>query len=135
MKPDAKSQNDSPEDVRVFDCEPRTAFKVVYVCCIVTLMFLVSSPAHAQGSLVLYDDFSSPFLDPTRWFGAEPGQSVGLEAVRVRSVNQNNSNSQLHLAYRSYGSTNFDGGTQGAFLSLFFTNPAAITAVRATVQV
>ena len=109
--------------------------KVVYVCCIVTLMVLVSIPAHAQGSLVLYDDFSTPLLDPARWFGAEPGQNVGLEAVRVRSINQNSSNGQLHLAYRSYGSTNFDGGTQSATLSLFFTNPAAITAVRATVQV
>jgi hypothetical protein len=134
MKPNAKSQNDSPEDVTFFDCKARADFKVVYVCCIVTLMVLVSIPAHAQGSLVLYDDFSTPLIDPARWFGAEPGQSVALEAVRVRSVNQDNKG-QLHLAYRSYGSTDFDGGTEGAFLSLFFTNPTSVTAVRATVQV
>jgi hypothetical protein len=33
---------------------------------------------------------------------AEPEQGVGLEGVRLRSTNQNN-NSQVHLAYRSYG--------------------------------
>lgn len=110
--------------------------KVICVCCsIATLMVLLSVSAHAQSSLVLYDDFSAPLLDPARWFGTEPGQTTGLEAVRVRSINQDNNTGQLHLAYRSYGSTHFDGGTQGAFLSLFFTNPANVTAVQATVQV
>ena len=89
---------------------------------------LVSVPAYAQGSLVLYDDFSAPDIDPAKWAGGEFG-GVGREAVRLSS------NGQLHLAYRSYGFTNSDTGTSGGFLTLNFINPAAVTTIRATVRV
>ena len=76
----------------------------------------------------LYDDFSTPDIDPAKWAGGEFG-GVGREAVRLSS------NGQLHLTYRSYGLTNSDTGASAGFLTLNFINPAAVTTIQATVRV
>ncbi len=102
--------------------------KVICLAGLITLMLVLGVPAHAQGSLVLYDDFSNPLIDPAKWVGGEIF-GTGRETIRVIS------GGQLHLSYRSYGSTASDTGNQSGFLNLFFINPATITTIRATARV
>src|SRR5690349_5249903 len=95
---------------------------------LISLVAVLCIPVHGQNSLVLYDDFSHPLIDPSKWVGGEVFGS-GRETIRMIS------GGQLAMSCRSYGSTASDTGNQNGFLKLFFVNPATITTIRAAVRV
>jgi hypothetical protein len=89
-------------------------------------------PGNAEERLVPYDDFNATQIDPDKWFGGEYGpepRSVSTEAIRQIQDNR------LRLVYRAYGRTDSDSGMSRNELGLFFHNSAAVTAIKATVQV
>ena len=82
--------------------------------------------------MVPYDDFNATHLDPDKWFGwtcwTEP-RSASTEAIRQIQDNR------LRLVYRAYGRTDSDSGKSRNELGLIFHDSAAVTAIKATVQV
>ena len=89
-------------------------------------------PGNAEERLVPYDDFNATQIDPDKWFGIECGpepRSASTEAIRQIQDNR------LRLVYRAYGRTDSDSGMSRNELGLFFHNSAAVTAIKATVQV
>ena len=89
-------------------------------------------PGNAVERLVPYDDFNATQIDPDKWFGGEYGpepRSVSTEAIRQIQDNR------LRLVYRSYGRTDSDSGMSRNEFLLMFQNSAAVTAIKATVQV
>ena len=82
----------------------------------------------AVPTVSLYDDFTAPLIDPTRWYGAEASGMV-TEAVRLIQ------GGSLRLFSRSYGATDSDTGATFSALRLAFSNPNPIHAIRAKVQV
>jgi hypothetical protein len=89
-------------------------------------------PGHAEERLVPDDDFNVTQIDPDKWFGIECGpepRSASTEAIRQIQDNR------LRLVYRAYGRTDSDSGMSRNELGLFFHNSAAVTAIKATVQV
>jgi len=91
-------------------------------------------PGNAEERLVPYDDFNATQIDPDKWFGwtcsTEP-RGVSTEAEAIRQIQDN----RLCLVYRAYGRPDSDSGMSRNELGLFFHNSAAVTAVKATVQV
>jgi hypothetical protein len=99
--------------------------------------------------LVLYDDFNAPLINPDKWFGSENGprsqlgdvpNPFGTEACRDivkddRAHHGGPSNRQLRLSYRAYGNQNSDSGRTGSGPRLRVPNPAAVTALAATLTV
>jgi hypothetical protein len=80
--------------------------------------------------LVPYDDFNATQIDPDKWFGGEYGPKPrGAEAIRQIQDNR------LRLVYRAYGRTDSDRGSSRNEFVLMFHNSAAVTAIKATVQV
>jgi hypothetical protein len=82
--------------------------------------------------LVPYDDFNATQIDPDKWFGGEFGpepRGPGTEAIRQIQDNR------LRLVYRAYGRTDSDRGRFRNEFVLMFHNSAAVTAIKATVQV
>jgi uncharacterized repeat protein (TIGR01451 family) len=102
--------------------------KVIYLSGVISLAIVLCVAAWGQDSLVLYDDFSHPLIDPAKWVGGEVF-GTGRETIRMIS------GGQLHMSYRSYGSTTSDVGNQNGFLNIFFINPATITTIRAAARV
>jgi hypothetical protein len=92
------------------------------------LMVLLGIPGYAAERLVPYDDFNATLLNPDKWFGLEFG-GAGTEAIRQIQ------DQRLRLVYRGYGQTDADHGRQRNELVLVVRNPAAVTAMQATVQV
>ena len=89
-------------------------------------------PGNAEERLVPYDDFNATQIDPDKWFGIECGpepRSAGTEAIRQIQDNR------LRLVYRAYGRTDSDRGRSRNEFLLMFHNSAAVTAIKATVQV
>jgi hypothetical protein len=89
-------------------------------------------PGNAEERLVTYDDFNATQIDPDKWFGIEYGpepRSASTEAIRQIQDNR------LRLVYRAYGRTDSDSGWSRKQLGLIFPNSAAVTAIKATVQV
>jgi hypothetical protein len=87
---------------------------------------------NAAERLVPYDDFNATQIDPDKWFGIEYGtepRCVSTEAIRQIQ------DKRLRLVYRAYGRTDSDSGMSRPELGLAFQNSAAITAIKATVQV
>jgi hypothetical protein len=95
---------------------------------LISLIHLLGFPIYALERLVPYDDFNATHIDPDKWFGVEPG-GPGTEAIRQIQDNW------LRLVSRSYGKTDSDSGRLPSELLLIVPNPAAITAIQATVQV
>lgn len=94
---------------------------------IVVLVLLAGALAHAVEPLALYDDFNAAQIDPDKWLREEEG--VGTELIVQIQENR------LRLFNRSYGKTDSDKGRDEGSLFLTFSNPAAVTAIKATVQV
>ena len=89
-------------------------------------------PGNAVESLVLYDDFNATQIDPGKWFGGEFGVAFpGTSTEAIRQIQDN----RLRLVHRSYGQTDSDSGSTRNELVLMFHNSAAVTAIKATVQV
>jgi len=84
--------------------------------------------AHAQ-SLVLFDDFSTTSLSPSRWSGEE-GRSNGAVRTEARRVI---SSGQLRIEATGYGDSSGTSGVGVARNSVVFAKSSAITAMRATV--
>jgi hypothetical protein len=97
-------------------------------CAVMLLLVLIGVPGYAAERLVPYDDFNATHIDPDRWFGLEFG-GAGTEAIRQIQ------DQRLRLVYRGYGQTDADYGRQRNELLLVIRNPAAVTAMQATVQV
>jgi hypothetical protein len=102
--------------------------KPVLQCAVMLVMVLLGVPGYTAERLVPYDDFNATLLDPNKWFGLEFG-GAGTEALRQVQ------DQRLRLVYRGYGQTDADHGRQRNELLLVVRNPAAVTAMQATVQV
>jgi hypothetical protein len=101
--------------------------RTVLGACMVGLVVLAGVLAHAVEPIVLYDDFNAAQIDAGKWVKEEDG--AGTEPiVQVQ-------NDRLRLFNRSYGATDSDKGQEGGGIFLSFTNLAAVTAIKATVQV
>lgn len=96
--------------------------------CIVVLVVLAGLLAHAVEPLVLYDDFNATHIDPDKWVREEFG---GADTRGILQLQDN----RLHMFYRAYGKTDSDSGGLFNGLILGFSNSAAVTAIKATVQV
>lgn len=101
------------------------------------LVLLMGNPVSADESMVSYDRFNAPLFDLSRWrlfefAGSEnsafvPGPAVlGDHVLAIAS-------GRARMMSRGFGGTS--GGDWGTFyrLELNFTNPAAVTAMQATV--
>ena len=89
----------------------------------------LTSSAHAQISLV-YDNFNSHWLDPTRWTpGPNCGGGGALDCVREIQ------NGQLRLSIRNSGTTNSDSGSQVTTSDLAFKSKVPYRAIAVTVTV
>lgn len=89
---------------------------------LVLLALALSQASVAQ--LVLYDNFSERFLDPSRWIPNSTCSTFStLECVREIQ------HDGLRLTVRNYGATNSNQGSQFGLSELHFTNPASIRAI------
>ena len=106
--------------------------QVILRGCVMLLMVLIGVPGYAAERLVPYDDFDATQIDPDKWFGIEAGaepRSASTEAIRQIQDNR------LRLVYRAYGRTDSDSGMSRNEFFLMFHNSAAVTAIKAAVQV
>jgi hypothetical protein len=110
-------------------------FVVLLVCFFaVALTPRAQSPTTPNGTvvrpLVLYDDFSGPRIDPTKWNDWMASGSM-REAVRELSPSyQGEGNKRrLHVFQRAYSETFNDLDASYGWLGLQFSNPTPITEV------
>jgi len=120
--------------------EGKAMRRVVCSCCLILLIVLAGVPAQALEPLAPYDTFQGTLINPDKWFGGEsfvlfPRSStaavVGWGTEALREIQGN----RLNMAYQAYGNTNANSGFIFSALNLFFTNPAAVTAIAASVKV
>ena len=80
----------------------------------VTCVLSFTQVGSAQTQLHLYDSFTGPFINPSKW--SPQWQCGGTVMECVREIQQD----QLRLRVRAYGATNTNDGTQfgGSGLSL-----------------
>lgn len=99
--------------------------------CIVFASAFVGEGVRAQ-TVGLYDDFSTKFIDPDRWF---VGQDCGDVDRGYRECVLEIKGGQLRQESRSYGYANSDSGFSfsGVFLSI--PNASSITSIKADVVV
>jgi len=100
--------------------------KTVLGSCMVGLIVLAGVCVYAVEPLVLYDDFNAEQLDAGKWVREEDG--TGKSSVQLQD-------NRLRLFNRSYGKTDSDKGQDGGGIFLSFPKLAAVTAIKATVQV
>ena len=101
--------------------------RIVLVGCIVVLGVLAGVLAHAVEPLLLYDDFNAEQLDAGKWVREEDGAGI-KSTVQLQD-------NRMRLLHRSYGKTDSDKGQDSGGLFLSFVDLAAVTAIKATVQV
>ena len=101
---------------------------------LVLLTIVLSKAAVAQ--LVLYDNFNSKRIDPSKWTG-EPsspsGSDIDRREVAVELVG--GGNRRLHLLETVYSATTDDNGMGGSGFGLGFAAPGKVTAVSFTLAV
>jgi len=101
--------------------------RIVLGGCMVGLVVLVGTLAHAVEPLVLYDDFNVGQIAQDKWVRREEG--AGTEpTVQIQD-------NRLRLFNRIYGKTDSDQGKDEGSLFLAFSNSAVVTAIKATAQV
>jgi hypothetical protein len=112
--------------------------KVILIGYVMLLVVLIGCaaaqerPGNAVERLVPYDDFNATQIDPDKWFGIEFGPKPrGASTEAIRQIQDN----RLRLVYRAYGRTDSDRGRSRNEFLLMFHNSAAVTAIKATVQV
>ena len=112
----------------------------VRVGLLILLALCLSQATTAQ--LVLYDNFSSANIEPTKWSGFQfysPDQREAVrELVSLSGTNGNphsNRGRRLHIAERDYATTTDDFAASGDTFALEFANPTAITETSFTVMV
>lgn len=87
------------------------------------------APATQAQSLILYDDFASGIIGPTRWYGEEGKQYGGSRAEARRAI----VSGQLRIEAKGYADKFADTGISTTRNSVVFSNSAAITTIRSTV--
>jgi len=98
----------------------------VFVLLTLALLTLALSNAGvAQTQLVLYDNFKSRNLDPSKWIGWQFFDSDIREAGRQLAGEEENR--RLRLSYTAYSATSDDFGGSGGGFGLAFPVPSAIT--------
>lgn len=102
-------------------------------CCAAFLIALAAFPTQARADLVLYDDFEAEFIDVNKWIPREDRD--GLPGEAVREIHGRPGTRRLHMIYRAYGGLGTNVGGVAGRNRLVFSNPAAITAIEATVTV
>lgn len=106
--------------------------KPVLPCAMMLLVVLIGAPGYTAERLAPYDDFNATHIAPDKWFGGEYSPAFpSTSAEAIRQIQDH----RLRLVYRSYGPTDADSGRLRSELALMFRDPAAITAIQATVQV
>jgi hypothetical protein len=119
--------------------------KQLRMCALSTgpLILLALSLSQAMpAQLVLYDNFNSKNIDPTRWIGWQFFNPDQREAVRELALPhggngiQNSAHGRrLHISERDDATTTDDNGSNGDTFGLAFPNPVAVREVSFTVTV
>jgi hypothetical protein len=100
--------------------------RLKWVIPVSVLVLLASALAKAGVSqLVLYDDFQSRRIDPSKWTGWQFFDPDVREAVRQLVGEEENR--RLRLSYTTYSATTDDSGGSGGGFGLAFPVPSAIT--------
>lgn len=111
--------------------------KLVLSFTVVVIMILTGISARAQGTLVLYDNFESKYLDPEKWFGVvsmTTGGSV-LESVRQIKTEPTYGSKGLYFSQRGYGDTSVDSGAPRLMNRLTIADGANISTMQSKVLV
>jgi hypothetical protein len=95
------------------------------------LINLLAHPVHALEPFVLYDDFTSNFIDGNKWSGGEFRSGAVVLLEYVREIKEN----RLHMVDRTLGDATSDKGISRGYNNLRSTNEGRITGIKATVQV
>jgi hypothetical protein len=101
------------------------------VCALVLLTFGLSTAGVAQ--MVLYDNFQSKQINPSKWVGWQFFDPDIREATRQLTGEEEKR--RLHLSQRAYSATTDDSGASGGGFGLQFPVPSAITEVSFTLNV
>jgi len=101
-------------------------------CVLMFLFLMVAQAGVIPAQLVLYDDFKSSQIAPSKWLGT-PADPDMREAVRELVGEEENR--RLRLSQRAYSATTDDVGTSGGLFGLAFPAPNKITEVSFTVVV
>jgi len=99
-----------------------TRFKSVLLTAVVVLLTAGLSKA-VVGQLVLYDNFRSARIDPSKWVGTF-GDQDQLEVVRTLVGEEGDRH--LRLSQTAYSATTDDFGSSGNIFGLQFSAPGAI---------
>lgn len=104
-----------------------------FVLTFVVALFINLSPhpVRALEPFVLYDDFSSNFIDGNKWSGGEVRSGAVVLLEYVREIKEN----RLHMVDRTLGDPTSDKGISRGYNTLRFTKEGRITGMKATVQV
>jgi hypothetical protein len=94
---------------------------------LVLLTLALSIAGVAQTQLVLYDNFKSRNIDPSKWNGWQFFDFDVREAVRQLAGEEENR--RLRLSLTAYSATTDDFGASGGGFGLAFPNPGAVTEV------
>ena len=99
-----------------------------WVIPISVLLLVAGTLAKAAGTqLVLYDNFRSANIDPSKWIGWQYFDPDIREAVRQPVGEEENR--RLHLSLTAYSATTDDSGGTGGASGLAFPVPSAIREV------
>src|SRR6516162_17615 len=109
-----------------------TKIKWVTLASVLMLLTVALSKA-GVGQLVLYDNFASKHIDPSKWIAWQFFDPDLREAVRQLVGEEENR--RLHLSQRVYSATTDDSGASGGGFGLAFPDPNAITELSFTLAV
>jgi hypothetical protein len=102
---------------------------------LVLMTLTLSKAGFAQ--LVLYDNFNSKRIDPSKWIGEPPslpgGSNKDRREVAVELVGEKDR--RLRLFETAYSATNDNNGASGSGFGLGFAVPSKVTAVSFTLAV
>jgi hypothetical protein len=108
-----------------------TGVRSVFVRWALVLLTLTLSKA-GSAQLVLYDDFHSKHIDPSKWIGTFDNSN---QRESVRALVGEEEDRRLLLSQTAYSETTDDVGSSGAIFGLQFLVPSAITEASLTVVV
>jgi hypothetical protein len=91
----------------------------------------IGTGSGANAQMVLYDNFDTGVINPSKWVGEQFFDPDIREALRELAPAQNvpQAKQRLHLMHRAYSATTDDNGSSGGLFGLSFPNPSAITAI------
>jgi len=99
-----------------------------------SILLALCLPQAMPAQLVLYDNFNSKNIDPTKWIGWQFYNPDQREAVRElvlppggNGIQASVKGRRLHIFERDDATTTDDNGSNGDTFGLAFTNPAAVT--------